>query len=125
MTGSPLRTACALGLATALMILPAAGQTRPGAARSPCSQEAWPDRLEGIDPHGDLVLGSGRLAKLAGIRLPDASPARDGALAWLRDRTGQPILAQGGPGLDRWGRASLRIRLADGADPVDFGRGLV
>ena len=123
MTGSILPLACALG--AALLILPAAGQERPGRGTSSCPQETWSDRLEGIDAGGDLVLASGRRAKLADIRLPDDPPRRGEALAWLQARAGQAVVAQGRESPDRWGRISARLRGADEAPPVDFGQGLV
>jgi endonuclease YncB( thermonuclease family) len=125
MTGSTLQIACALGLGTALLILPAWGQERPARGRPFCPQETWPDRLQEIDAQGDLVMALGRIAKLADIRIPDDAPRREEVLAWLRKRLGQPILAQGGESLDRWGRVSIRIRLAHEANPLDLGQGLV
>lgn len=123
MTGSTLSLACALG--AALLILPAAAQERSARGASSCPQETWPDRLQEIDPWGDLVLASGGMAKLADIRLPDDPPRRGEALAWLQARSGQPVLARGGGSPDRWGRVSVRLRAADEAHPVDFGQGLV
>jgi hypothetical protein len=125
MTGSTLPIACALALGAALLVLPAAAQERSVRGKSSCPQQIWPDRLQGIDPGGDLVLASGRTAKLADIRLPDDPPRRGEALAWIQARSGRPVLAQGGESPDRWGRVSVRIRGADEADPVDFGQGLV
>jgi endonuclease YncB( thermonuclease family) len=125
MTGSTLPIACALCLGAALLILPAAGQERSARGKPSCPQQTWPDRLQGVDPGGDLVLASGRTAKLADIRLPDDPPRRGEALAWIQARLGQPVLAQGGESPDRWGRVSARIRGADAADQVDFGQSLV
>ena len=101
MTGSTLPIACALCLGAALLILPAAGQERSARGKSSCPQQTWPDRLQGVDPGCDLVLASGRTAKLADIRLPDDPPRRGEALAWIQARLGQPVLAQGSESPDR------------------------
>ncbi len=131
MTGSTLRCLCALTLGTALTILPAAGQVPPvgqalpARGESSCPQETRPDRVREISPAGDLVLASRGLAKLADIRLPDEPAHRQEALAWLRGKLEQPVFVLGGEARDRWGRASVRIRLADPLNPLDFGHGLV
>ena len=84
MTGSTLlfMLACGLGMAPALLPAPGWAQattsTRP---KAECQAAARPDRLQGLTPEGDLILESGRLAKLSGIRLADGPPYRDQALA--------------------------------------------
>ena len=84
MTGSTLQIACALGLGTALLILPAWGQERSARGRPSCPQETWPDRLQEINAQGDLVMASGRMVKLADIRIPEDPARREEVLAWLR-----------------------------------------
>jgi len=125
MTGSTLQIACALGLGTAPLILPAWGQERSARGKPSCPQERWPDRLQEINSGGDLVMASGRMAKLADLRIPEDPPRREQAFAWLRGRLGQPVLVQGGESLDRWGRMSVRIRLGDDSNPLDLGHALV
>jgi hypothetical protein len=128
MTGSTLRIVLASSLGIALAILPSAGWAQPSAsARQPaeCRRTAEPDRLQGLTPEGDLILGSGRLAKLAGLRLPAEPPHRDQALAWLGARIGQPILVQGSTRTDRWNRISVRIRSAGEDHALDWAHGLV
>jgi len=116
-------------LAMALMIIPAADLTAPAALsrerQAACLPEARPDRLQGLTPQGDLILGSERSAKLWGLRLPDEGPHRERALAWLRSWSGQPILLQGNATRDRWERTAVRIRLADDSNPLDFAHGLI
>lgn len=90
-----------------------------------CGGEIRPDRLEDLTPEGDLVLMSGRLAKLAGIRLPETPLHREQALTWLRTQIGHPILVQGSDGRDRWDRISIRIRSSHKAPAFDWGHGLV
>jgi hypothetical protein len=125
MMGSILVFIGAVGLGTALVTGPAAGQGRPAGRDFFCAQDIRPDRLQGISPEGDLVLASGGLAKLADIRIPDEPADRQVALAWLRKRLEQPLLVQGSEGRDRWNRASVRIRLADPLDSLDFGQSLI
>jgi hypothetical protein len=125
MTGSALHPLCALGLGTALTILPAIGQERSASNRSLCPQDTRPDRLQQISPAGELVLASGRAATLAGIRIPEDPPLRHEALDWLRQSLDRPILVRGMENPDRWGRISVQIRLADPANPLDLGHGLV
>jgi hypothetical protein len=104
----------------------ALAQSTPSAhQRAGCDGEIRPDRLEGLTPEGDLVLASGRLGKLAGIRLPEAPPHRDQALSWLKTQTGHPILAQGPDSRDRWDRVSLRIRSSQQASALGWAQGLV
>jgi Staphylococcal nuclease homologue len=127
MTGSATQVFIAFGLAIALAARPCAGwaQIVSPSQASGCVGEARPDRLQGLTSEGDLVLASGGLARLAGIRLPEAPPQRDLALAWLRARTDQAILAQGPSSRDRWDRLSVRVRMADASHPLDLGHGLV
>lgn len=128
MAGSTFRMLLALCAALGLDAASTASLAQPAPSaqqRAGCDGEIRPDRLEGLTSDGDLVLSSGRLARLAGIRLPDTSPHRDQALAWLRAQTGHPILVQGSDGRDRWDRISLRIRASRITPPLDWGHGLV
>lgn len=116
-----MRIVLAFGLA--LMSLPAAGQPRSPSA---CIGQTVPDRLQGLTSEGDLILASIGPAKLTDVRLPDASPYRDLALAWLHTRAQQAILVEASGNRDRWNRLPVRIRPpdADSQDP-GLGHGLV
>ena len=117
--------ALCLGPALAISIQAAVAQTLPAPRRpAACVGEARRDRLQGLTPEGDIILASGQLARLAGIRLPDAPPHREHALSWLRARTGEPALVQGPDRRDRWNRTSVRISLS-GDPALDWARGLV
>lgn len=125
-----MRQFYALGFALAVAAAPAFGQEQAysGGPRSEvkeCSLPATPDRLHGVTPEGDLILSGGRLAKLAGLRLPDDPSRREEAIAWLQARAEHHVLIQGGPALDRWNRLSVRVRLTEGPAPLDLARGLI
>src|SRR3712207_6142467 len=128
MTGSTLRFMLACGLGMAPAHLPASGwaqattSTRP---KAECQAAGRPDRLQGLTPEGDLILESGRLAKLSGIRLADRPPYRNQALTWLRARAGEPVFVQGGSARDRWDRASVRIRSQGAGSALDWAHGLI
>jgi hypothetical protein len=62
---------------------------------------------------------------LAGIRLSDEQLHRDASLAWLRARTEKSVLVWGSRSRDRWDRLTVRVRLSDDSNPLDFGHGLV
>src|SRR5215213_1823972 len=128
MTGSTLRMLLALcaGLALDAAAKAALAQpSPPSQQRAGCDGAMHPDRLEGLTSEGDLILGSDRKARLAGLRLPDGSPHRDQALAWLKTQIGHPILVQGADSRDRWDRISIRIRSSQGGPALDWAHGLV
>ncbi|MBA1154939.1 thermonuclease family protein [Microvirga mediterraneensis] len=128
MTGAALRTLLTIGIGAGLALAAPAGRAQPVSGERPgaaCSAEIRPDRLQDLSPEGDLVLAVLGPARLAGIRLPDAPPYRDEALAWLRNRAGEPSLVQGAGHSDRWGRKPVRIRSVGTAPPVDWSHGLV
>ncbi|WP_262028465.1 thermonuclease family protein [Microvirga sp. Mcv34] len=128
MTGSALRTALTIGIGTALLLAAPTGWAQPaagGRAGAACTAEARPDRLQDLSPDGDLILAELGPARLAGIRLPDAPPFRDQALAWLRNHAGEASLVQGTGQSDRWGRRPVRIRSIGPMPPVDWSHGLV
>lgn len=128
MTGSTLRFMLTGGFGMAAALLPAAGWTQVSASARPqavCQASPRPDRLWSLTPEGDLVLASGRLANLSGIRLPDGPPHRDRALAWLRARAGEPVLVQDGSTRDRWDRVPVRIRSHGSGAALDWAHGLV
>lgn len=127
MTGSTLRMLLALCLGPALDIgiQEARAQTRPNQRPAECIGESRSDRLEGLTPEGDLILLSGHLARLSGIRLPDAPPHREHALSWLKARIGAAVLMQGPDRRDRWDRASVRIGSSGESPALDWAHGLV
>jgi hypothetical protein len=127
MMGLTLRMLLALCLGPALdfSIQTAVAQTWPSPRRpAACLGEARSDRLQGLTPEGDLILVSGQLARLSGIRLPDASPYREDAFSWLRARSGEPALIKGPDRRDRWNRTSVRIH-SSGDTALDWAHGLV
>jgi endonuclease YncB( thermonuclease family) len=106
----------------------AAGPSRR--AKPACGTQTGTDVLRGVTPVGDLELGSGRLARLAGIRLPDEGPLRGQALAWLRGQAGRSYaVVLDGAGPDRWGRIPVRLAPeqapTNGLVPVDLAQALV
>jgi hypothetical protein len=128
MTGSTLRMLLALCLGPALDMgtRGALAQVPPSMRRpAECAGEARPDRLQGLTPEGDLILMSGGLARLVGIRLPDTAPHREQAIAWLRARVGHSILVQGPDRRDRWDRLSVRIRSSGEPPALDWAHGMV
>ncbi|WP_134500458.1 thermonuclease family protein [Microvirga pakistanensis] len=121
-----MRIGAAAGLWVMLTVGPVAARESPPA----CKDEARQDRLAGITAEGDLVLGSERLARLAGIRLPDDSHHRQQALDWLKLRVGEPLVVSIQGDRDRWDRRPLRARLgpAQAGGPsqrLDLAHGLV
>ncbi|MGF9756306.1 DNA-binding protein [Microvirga sp. 0TCS3.31] len=127
MTGSTLRMLLALCLGPALDIgiRGALAQTRPMQQPAECIGEARSDRLQSLTPEGDLVLMSGQLARLSGIRLPGAPPHREQALSWLRARIGQSARIQGPDRRDRWERLSVRIQSSGEPAALDWAHGSV
>jgi hypothetical protein len=126
MTGSTLRIFLSASFGIVLTV--SAGRAQPVAStreRAGCTAEAQPDRLKSLSQEGDLILASGRLAKLAGIRLPDGAPYREQALSWLQIRRGDAILVQTAAAPDRWNRIAVRIRSLDRTAPLDWSHGLI
>jgi endonuclease YncB( thermonuclease family) len=114
------------GLALGLTILPAAGQENPRLPGQPaCPAANRADRLQGVTPEGDLVLETGGLAKLAGLRLPDDASLKAKAIAMLQAKAGQPVSVEAAPERDRWSRISAMIRLGESSPVLDLGRALV
>ncbi|WP_262272229.1 thermonuclease family protein [Microvirga yunnanensis] len=126
MTGSTLKAFWGAGLGIVLTIPAGWAQPLSPARRLPgCLAEARSDRLQTLSPEGDLVLASGLLARLAGIRLPDEGPHRVAALARLRAWADQPILVQAAAGPDRWSRVSARVRSSGQTPPAEWSHALV
>lgn len=122
-----MRIAAALGFWVVLTGLAWAqdnASSRPMSRNRPtCPGETRQDRLDGVTPEGDLVLGSGDTAKLSGLRLPDDPVHGPQALEWLRTRIGQK-LSLTIHGRDRWNRFSVRAQSINGRDILDLGHGL-
>ena len=106
---------------------PAAAQLpgeRGAAGPAPsCGGDADADRVTAVSAEGDIALASGRVARLADLRWPEAPEIRRAGLDWLRERIGAPVAIRAGVP-DRWNRLPARIGLA--ADPSgDVARHLV
>jgi endonuclease YncB( thermonuclease family) len=115
-----------------LLLVSGAAAAAPGRKAKPsCGTRSGVDVLKGVTPEGDVELGSGRLARLSGIRLPDEGPLREQALAWLRGQAGRSYaVVLDGAGPDRWGRVPVRLgppeqAPADAPDRVDLAQALV
>ncbi|NIX75206.1 thermonuclease family protein [Microvirga terricola] len=113
-----------LGLAAALALAPAMAPL-PALSQTACGGQTEPDRLQALTPQGDLVLASGRIAKLSAIRLPDAPERREEVLVWLRGRMGEDVQVRSRPGLDRWNRLLAQISLPHESNPSDLAEKLV
>lgn len=120
-----MRTGIALGFCTALLTSPVTAQEHAPPRLSGCTGEVRQDRLEGMTPEGDLMLGSGRLARLSGLRLPAEPVHRQQALDWLKARIGQPLLMTAHGDNDRWNRLPVQARIGKGSSALDLGHGLV
>ncbi len=114
-----------MGFAVALSLGPTGARGLPAAAPA-CQGEERADVVSGLSRHGDLQLSSGALVRLPGIRLPDEASLRESALAWLRERIGQPVIVRALGDSDRWARVPAAIALTRGGDPPsDLSQGLV
>ena len=116
---SPVRH-LAVSLVFALLALPI-----PALGSAACPPATGEDWLDGVTEDGDLVLRSRGAARVADLRLPEASPAREAALRWLKHRRGHAVLVQGGPARDRWNRVAVRLVLVQDAMRLDLAHGLV
>jgi endonuclease YncB( thermonuclease family) len=99
----------------------------PEAARSPvCEPRRSQDRIEALTERGEIRLASGRIAKLAGIRLAEEPAHAQAGADWLRSFHGSPVevaALAGEP--DRWGRLAAILTVPSDAGPIDLNRGLV
>ena len=96
----------------------AAAETAP--AR--CGTEEG-DAIVGLTERREIRLASGRLAKLAGVRVP-VGDAGAPAAAWLGARAGRPLALVALGAEDRWGRLPVRLLVRDGAR-LDLAHGLI
>lgn len=117
------RIAACLGLALLAGSAQAAGPRgrEPPACRG---RIAGQDRIESVAARGELVLASGRRARIDGLHWPGEPSAADAARAWLAGLAGRPLATREAPEADRWGRITLDGATVDEA-PVDLAGGLV
>ncbi|MGE7417080.1 DNA-binding protein [Methylobacterium tarhaniae] len=117
------RIAAGLGLA---LLTGAAGAASPRGREPPAcrSRIAGQDRIEAVAARGELVLASGRRARLDGLRWPDEAASAEAARAWLAGFAGRPLATREAPEPDRWGRITLDAATLD-EEPVDLAGGLV
>jgi endonuclease YncB( thermonuclease family) len=121
------RTAIALwGMAFASLAL---GEDKPGAAASHspgCASLKLSDGIDSITERGEIKLASGRVARLAGIRIAEDPGASAQSLAWLRSHAGQLVEVAGvRTEPDRWGRLPAVVTVDGESGPIDLGRSLV
>ncbi|WP_156655636.1 thermonuclease family protein [Methylobacterium platani] len=118
----------ALGLVTgSLALLTGAAEAASPRGREPPAcrgRVAGQDRLESVAAGGELVLASGRRARLDGLRWPDDPAAAEAARAWLVGLAGRSLATREAPEPDRWGRITLDAATQEG-EPVDLAGGLV
>jgi Staphylococcal nuclease homologue len=98
-----------------------------GLARSAlCEPRPSEDRVEASIERGGIKLASGRIVKLAGVRMAEEPPAAGAGAEWLRSLQGSPVeVGALAAESDRWGRLPATLRIASDAGPIDLGRGLV
>lgn len=110
--------------AAVLLALPAsplwAGEAATTTDR--CPAEAVDDRLGEIRPGGELLLASGRTARLVDLRIDDREGER--AFRLLRSFAGEPVRVRAVAAPDRWGRVPALVETA-GPAPVGFAELLV
>jgi endonuclease YncB( thermonuclease family) len=109
------------GAVVAALAWPAAAGAETGGCRH---RIARADRLASVAPAGDLVLASGRRARLDGVRLPDEPGLGAAARDWLAARRDRPLITREEPAADRWGRIVLDAATEEG-EPTDLAGGLV
>jgi hypothetical protein len=99
------------------------------AAALDCAAPAIADRIAAIPARGELLLESGVLARLAGVRLADAGAVGAAARAEMDGLVGTEVaVALLEADADRWGRraAAIAFPAAEGAPPMrDLAAGLV
>ncbi len=119
------------GMAGLLLLLAGAAQAAAPRGREPPAcrgRVSGQDRLASVAARGELVLASGRRARLDGVRWPDDPAAAEAARAWLSRLVGRALSTREAPEADRWGRITLDAVTQDavGDDlPVDLAGGLV
>lgn len=118
---------CLAALAALGPIGPAPAQQRPTARlQAACETTRSDDAIRAVGRAGEVVLASGAIVRLAGLRIPDEGGLAERALAWTGRFAGRPvtILRRGEP--DRWGRLPGRLAVASaGGTRLDLAEGLV
>ncbi|MGX7703617.1 DNA-binding protein [Methylobacterium sp. Gmos1] len=117
------RIAAGLGLA---LLAGAVQAAAPRGREAPACRGriAGQDRIEAVVARGELVLASGRRARLDGLRWPDDPAAADAARTWLAGLAGRLLATREAPEPDRWDRITLDAA-TQGEAPVDLAGGLV
>lgn len=114
---SRLIVACALFAAPQTGLAASAdGACRAGASRD--------DSLAGLGPRGELVLASGRRARLSDLRWPDRPDQDEAARNRLLAFRGLPLAVTERGSEDRWGLRRID-GIAGGAEPVDLAGELI
>lgn len=91
------------------LLLLALGAGMPARAGEGCAEEAFTDRIREAEA-GRIVLESGRVLRLADIRLADETAA----LRRLGSLQGAEVAGSASAAADRWGRRRARLLLAQG-----------
>ena len=131
--GDQVRWTRGVAIALWATCLPGLGlaEEKPGGSASLGAAGACPslklsDRIDSVSDHGEIKLASGRLIRLAGIRMPEDAAAPAQSLAWLRSHAGEPVeVAAVRSEPDRWGRLAAVVTVTGDAGPIDLGRSLV
>lgn len=97
---------------------------RSRSSAASCGTSEVRDAIGSILDGGEIRLVSGRIAKLAGVRLGDGEEAA-AARAWLARHLDEPARVVSVRREDRWGRAGVRIAPADARSGPDLAQGLV
>lgn len=121
------RIAAGLGFAFILALLSGAAEAASPRSREPPAcrgRVAGQDRLDSVAMRGELVLASGRRARLDGLRWPDDPAAAEAARTWLAGLAGRALATREAPEPDRWGRITLDAATQED-EPVDLAGGLV
>jgi hypothetical protein len=119
----------ALRLAVLAVFLPAApgsAQDRPAPrVEADCESARSEEAIRSAERAGEVVLASGRVARLAGLRIPDDDGAAEGALAWTGRFAGRTATLVGRGEADRWGRIPGRLLVGTGGSRLDLAETLV
>lgn len=119
-------TFATLGVAARASAAEEAAPVAGGAGSALCAPRRFEDRIGTLTARGEITLASGRLAKLAGIRMAVEPAALEPAAEWLRSFEGSAVeVGALAAEPDRWGRLSATLVVTSDAGPVDLGRGLV
>jgi hypothetical protein len=90
-----------------------------------CEAARSENAIRSVERAGEVVLASGRVVKLARLRIPDDGGTAEGATAWTGQFAGRPTTLVGRGDPDRWGRVPGRLLVATGRSRLDLAEGLV